>query len=427
MRSQQLERLALSTVLYHSDIMREEVPTIDPELFETQGMRKVAEAIKEVGPHQVAVLDSLRDDREGQAALIQIIKVYTSQALPLSALESMALRPLKKMRQGRALESAARQSLALIENREIDPAVQVLRERLDEPLPGEDPPAWVKGGQAAIQYMDLFAQLAKGTLPSQIKTGIDLIDRKVNESIGGGFHTGQIACVAARPGRGKSTVMIWMVESVLQNNTSERVGVFSFEMTARDIGKKLTDRLLRRTGKTKTHDHLYGAINAHADLLQRVYIDERSGVDVSEMIATADRMARDGVRVFFVDYIQRVKVGDVAPEAMRLAFGEVVEALTHDAKTKDRLWVILSQFSRAAEGRPGTMADLKETSAIEEHAFWIFGLHRPNEMKRDNDPKPPQLHPTRLEIHILKNRFGPVGEVTAYEADWVGVQLEEVL
>ena len=62
------------------------------------------------------------------------------------------------------------------------------------------------------------------------------------------------------------------------------------------------------------------------------------------------------------------------------------------------------------------MADLKETSAIEENAFFILGLHRPVTAVAEQGP--PRLHPTRLEIHVLKNRFGAVGGVYSYEADW---------
>ena len=29
-----------------------------------------------------------------------------------------------------------------------------------------------------------------------------------------------------------------------------------------------------------------------------------------------------------------------------------------------------------------------------------------------------ELHPTALQIHILKNRYGPSGSVGMFEADW---------
>jgi replicative DNA helicase len=149
-------------------------------------------------------------------------------------------------------------------------------------------------------------------------------------------------------------------------------------------------------------------------------IDDRSGLEVSEIIEAAENMGKQGVRLFFVDYIQRVKVGDVNPEALRVAFAEVVEALTLDAKRNGRIWILLSQFSRSAEGRPGTMADLKETSALEENSFFVFGLHRPHTVENGVQ----KLDSNRLEIHVLKNRFGEVGGVYPYRVNWPACQFE---
>lgn len=422
MRNETLERIALCTVLYAANVDRnEEAKPIDPDLFTDSGLKAVAKAAQKEGLEVGTLSAALMQDNQGFKALLDIIDAWHGLAMPLSWLDS-GLKPLHRLKQGRALELSARTSIQHIKHQEIDKAVDVLRRRLDEPLDATEQDVWVKGGTAAMAYMDLYNQLQAGDLPSQITTGLGLIDRVINESIGGGLHTGQIGCIAARPGRGKSTFMVWLIEAVLQKHKDERVGLFSFEMTARDIGKKITDRLLLRQVARKSAAALYGCINAYADLLQRLYIDERNGLEVEEVIAQADKMQAEGVRVFFVDYVQRVKVADVAPEAMRLAYGHVVEALTEDAKRKDRLWVILSQFSRSAEGRPGTMADLKETSAIEENAFFILGLHRPVTQQAGEGPA--RLHPTRLEVHVLKNRFGAVGGVYHYEADWPHSQLE---
>ena len=159
-----------------------------------------------------------------------------------------------------------------------------------------------------------------------------------------------------------------------------------------------------------------------ADLLERLFVDERSGLDVWEIIREADKhQAKHGTKVFFLDYVQRVSVGeDVSPDNLRVAYGEIVLALTEDANKKGRSWVILSQFSRSAEGRPPVMADLKETSAIEENCVWILGLHRPQQ----ENSNPPRLDPYRLQVFTLKNRFGSV-ETHNLLADWGGGDFQE--
>ena len=220
--------------------------------------------------------------------------------------------------------------------------------------------------------------------------------------------------------------MAWIVSSVL-NNTQDKVGIFSFEMTSRDIAKKLIDSEIANRGRSTRLESGYAgsASSVIADMektFQRVLIDDRSGLEVSEIIKAADDMAKEGVRLFFMDYIQRVKVGDVNPEALRVAFSEVVESLTLDAKRNKRIWILLSQFSRAAEGRPGTMADLKETSALEENSFFVFGLHRPHTVVNGVQV----LDAQRLEIHVLKNRFGQVGGVYPFRVDWPACKFESL-
>lgn len=426
MRSEELEKVALSTVLYYQEIVNEPIEPVDPELFTVAGFKKVAEAIREVGPHALLILEHVKENEAAFRALVQIVGEFERHAVPASIFESRVLEPLRAYKRGRGLELAARESIALVRQLEVAKASQLLKERLDEEEARTEAKTVKNAVHGSVEYLDLLSKLlGPEEMDERIKTGIELIDKTINASIGGGLHEGQIATIAARPGRGKSTVMAWIVFSILKSNETEKVGIFSFEMTARDVSKKLIDAEIGRRGQSTALGPGYaGAASCViADLektFQRVLIDDRSGLEVSEIIEAAENMSKQGVRLFFVDYIQRVKVGDVNPEALRVAFAEVVEALTLDAKRNGRIWILLSQFSRSAEGRPGTMADLKETSALEENSFFVFGLHRPHTVENGIQ----KLDSNRLEIHVLKNRFGEVGGVYPYRVNWPACQFE---
>jgi len=426
MRSEELEKVALSTVLYYQEVVGQPIEPVDPELFTVAGFKAVAEAMREVGPHALLILEKVKNDQVATRAICNLVGEFERHAVPAGVFENKVLEPLRTYKRGRGLELAARESIALVRQQEVAKASQHLKERLEEEDAKNEAKTVKNAVHGSIEYLDLLSKLlGPEEMDERIKTGIELIDKTINASIGGGLHEGQIATIAARPGRGKSTVMAWIVFSILKSNEAEKVGIFSFEMTARDVSKKLIDAEIGRRGQSTALGPGYaGAASCViADLektFQRVLIDDRSGLEVSEIIEAAENMGKQGVRLFFVDYIQRVKVGDVNPEALRVAFAEVVEALTLDAKRNGRIWILLSQFSRSAEGRPGTMADLKETSALEENSFFVFGLHRPHTVENGVQ----KLDSNRLEIHVLKNRFGEVGGVYPYRVNWPACQFE---
>jgi len=425
MRSETLEKTALSTVLYHAEVLGEELEPVDPALFTVAGYRDIAKAFQEHGPRFGLCLESLKDNETAQKALIGLAQVFDRYCVPASFLSSKVLEPLKSYKYGRAVELAARESIALIRQSEINKAATLLKERLEEEADKNKEENFKTAVHGSVEYLKLLEKLlGPEEMEERIQTGIPLIDKIVNASIGGGLHEGQIATIAARPGRGKSTVMAWIISSILENGR-DPVGVFSFEMTARDISKKLIDAEISRRGKSTRlgagyAGHASGVIADMEQTFGRVLIDDRSGLEVPEILKAADDMGKKGVRLFFLDYVQRVKVGDVNPEALRVAFSEVVESLTLDAKRNKRIWILLSQFSRAAEGRPGTMADLKETSALEENSFFVFGLHRPHTIENGIQV----LDSNRLEVHVLKNRFGEVGGVYPYRVDWAGCRFQ---
>jgi replicative DNA helicase len=427
LRSEELETTALSTVLYYQEVMGETLEPLEPNLFTLAGYKEVATAFLEHGARFGVCLESLKESQSGQAALIKIAKLMEQYAVPPSMLKAQVLEPLKSYKYGRAVEIAARESIALIRHKQVEKAAVLLREKLEEEADKNKTQNWKTAVHGSVEYLELLEKLlGPDEMEERILTGIPLIDKIINQSIGGGLHEGQIATIAARPGRGKSTVMAWLVSSVL-NNTKDKVGIFSFEMTSRDIAKKLIDAEVANRGKSTRLEigyarHASAVIADMEQTFQRVLIDDRSGLEVSEIIKAADDMSKDGVRLFFMDYIQRVKVGDVNPEALRVAFSEVVESLTLDAKRNKRIWILLSQFSRAAEGRPGTMADLKETSALEENSFFVFGLHRPHTVVDGVQV----LDASRLEIHVLKNRFGQVGGVYPFRVNWPACKFESL-
>ena len=444
MRStRELEQTAIATVLIHATGPNYQGPTLDPDIFQTKEAADLVRGINEHGPYVENLQDALRNNPRAREYHVEIVANCTEYAYPLDFLDRIILEKLRQAKRAAIVNGAALEAAALCAEREPEQALGVLRDVFQAPLPGgTQKPVSANSEAAGVRYLERLQQInSPEGLPGQIKTGIPLFDEGLNQSLGGGLHLGQIGCIAARPGRGKTTMMIYLLEALLYENPEESAAVFSFEMTHEDIAGGILKRSHSRAepvdlnlesrippdrqgpGRGPLNNFQAAqALDRSAELLARLYVDERPSSQVEEMIAEADRLQEEhGTRVFLVDYVQRVNVGeDVSPDNLRVAYGEIVLALTEDAKTKDRAWIILSQFSRSAEGRPPVMADLKETSAIEENAVWILGLHRPHQ----ENANPPRLDPYRLQVFTLKNRFGGM-DTHNLLADWAGGDFQE--
>jgi replicative DNA helicase len=151
--------------------------------------------------------------------------------------------------------------------------------------------------------------------------------------------------------------------------------------------------------------------NAVGELCDRTcLIYDRS----SPSIADVSRIARkwkqqSGIRVLFVDYVQRIEsftTNNRANKAEKI--GEVVRGLKNLARDLEIPVIALAQVGRQADGRQPGMGDLSDSSEIEKEADQILTLFRPGTVadahgnKTDDD---------NAVISIEKNRHGPCGEV----------------
>jgi len=132
--------------------------------------------------------------------------------------------------------------------------------------------------------------------------------------------------------------------------------------------------------------------------------DEHVPIDV--LCGKIRRYVRDqGVRVVGIDYLTQIPASEKYKGNKRMETTEVSNKLRVLAKELQISIVLLSQLSRAqdvydkeldeyVQPRP-KMSSLKETSAIEEDAHVIIGIHRDD-----------RIDPNSAEAIFLKNRAG---------------------
>jgi replicative DNA helicase len=109
----------------------------------------------------------------------------------------------------------------------------------------------------------------------------------------------------------------------------------------------------------KAYKYLYSQKN-------RLFIDDRAGLDINQITAVIRKFAIKGVKVVFLDYLQRVNIKTNGNENRATSIQKIAVGLADAAKKYKVGLVYLSQLNNGAEGRIAHIGDLKESGGIGE-------------------------------------------------------------
>lgn len=247
-----------------------------------------------------------------------------------------------------------------------------------------------------------------GGPPPYVKTGLQEFDRL----LGGGLINGGFHIVAARPGKGKSALAMQIALNAAKRGV--KVLYISLEMSPDDCTSRLTANIagissrLLMFGGTLTEAEYAKYAEASAKLSELpIVFNRRTGMDMRGVTALA---YKEQPGLIVLDHI-----GLLEQENKKATLYESTTKNSRSAKLLAMRMNIpllcLCQLNRAgASDRGGefraTMANLRESGAIEQDADTVTLLHRPCE-KEDRG----EWDPDMLELYLDKNRRGPTGVV----------------
>lgn len=219
----------------------------------------------------------------------------------------------------------------------------------------------------------------------------------------GGMRRGCVYVVGARPGVGKTIIALQIALALAEHG---HVSFSSLEMSETELTLRIIANLanvalgrLNGSGQSLTArdwEHIAMARGRLAAL--PLAFDDRGTVSPVDVRSHARSVSRKGpLAGIVVDYMQLMS----APADMgRAPRQEVVagfsRALKNLARELDVPVVVLSQLNRGSvnDNRPPTMADLRESGAVEQDADVIWLLHQGN-------PESPDI-----DLLMDKNRHG---------------------
>ena len=254
--------------------------------------------------------------------------------------------------------------------------------------------------------------------PNQLITGVTTGYIGLNERLGGLQKTDMIV-LAARPAMGKTSLALNIAENAALglHGPAVPVGVFSLEMSREQLVKRMlfSNAKLpasRVRGRTMTPDE-HAKLTRAVDNLQKakIYIDDTPGLEAVELRSRARRMkSRYGIELVVVDYLQLMNYSKFAKDGRQRETMAISGAIKAMAKELDVPVMVLSQLSRATEGRGDNipkLSDLRDSGAIEQDADVVLLLYRPSYYKQGDDRNTDNL----AIVDVAKYRHGSTGEV----------------
>lgn len=291
----------------------------------------------------------------------------------------------------------------------IEPGLSAA-ERLDQCLDGFQKLTLRRTGnepravsEIAASLADRIQDLYDGKTMPGIPTKFPTLDRL----FGGGCKPGKQIVIAARPSVGKTALALEIAKVFALNGHA--AAVLSQEME----NNELVDRLAARLGMVdlgniqtgKLQDFEWAGLTSAMELLSRMplYVDDQPALTLSDIQTKGRKLKREhNIMLLVVDYLQLCAPRD-SKASRHHQIEEISRGIKVLAKQLGITTILLSQLSREVEkrasGKP-TLADLKESGAIEEDADTIILLSM--DYTRENEDQV-------IHAEVAKNRGGKRG------------------
>lgn len=258
------------------------------------------------------------------------------------------------------------------------------------------------------------SQFIKAKKDDLMLTGIHDLDYYT-----GGLFDGEMTVIAARPSVGKTALGLYIATKLAKEG--RKVHFVSREMSGNAIGMRIlsmasgidTGRIKAGKINDAQWEKLGRAIGAYSTSNLIVDTDSKTPSDIKAV--AKELQAKDGLDLVIIDYLQ-ILTPDGKHNTREQEVASISRSLKNLSLDLNKPVIVLAQLNRNAENKRPTLADLRESGAIEADADNVWFLHYPTENQLSDEQKYKFITCKRnncryMEIHIGKHRNGPVGMI----------------
>lgn len=249
----------------------------------------------------------------------------------------------------------------------------------------------------------------RGRLPG-VKTGFYELDM-----ITQGFRKESLVVLAGRPGMGKTSFALNILENLVLNQ-DKTVCIYSLEMSASELLKRIissnTSIDQRKMASLDLSEMEISMISSAAGKLtskeDQIIIDDSPDLTPIKLRAKLRRQCLlSKPDLIIVDYLQLMDTDNKKSNTVD-QITEISRELKKIAKEFKTPVLALSQLNRGIENRAAPqqipqLSDLRGSGSIEQDADLVIFVHREEKINRDSD------RIGLADIYVVKNRHGETG------------------
>ena len=252
---------------------------------------------------------------------------------------------------------------------------------------------------------------------SGLPTGFNSIDKKLL-----GLQPGQLIVIAARPGVGKTSLVLNWATNAAKHTKTGAIALYSMEMLTAELSLRILsseaniDSRKLRMKDFGPHDmkNMLTAVNELSRL--PIVINDSGATTLIDIRSQCRRLkAEQGLSLIVIDYLQLMQP-HIRKPSREQEISEISRGLKELAKELSVPIIALSQLNRSSEARTDKrpqLSDLRESGAIEQDADIVLLIHRPDVA----DPNSPKKG--IATVIVAKNRAGEPGDI---DLAWIGAQ-----
>lgn len=244
--------------------------------------------------------------------------------------------------------------------------------------------------------------LQKENYVNKYTTGIFDLDEATN-----GLHEEELTVIGARPGVGKTALALKVAENIA--NKGIKVAIISLEMSKSQLVERLISKQSRidankiRTG-ILTDEEMEKIAEATAKVYEMPIFINTKAKNIQDIEIYARRLKnKENIGLLIIDYIQLMKSQNKL-NSREQEVSEITRTLKLLSLELKIPIIGLCQLNRNAAKNEPTLADLRESGAIEQDADNVIFLYK----KDDNEER---KNVEDIVIDLQKQRAGPLAKV----------------
>lgn len=386
------------TMLYYLIIEHEDY-ILDENDFVSERNQKIIKAINELKAEkkEISILSIKSKIKANQkqvleylSSLVDYVRLTSADSVYNDLIELSKKRKLFKLLQEKTMEISDCENIDIL-------AQDIIKQINEVEQVNEKEKTFL---QQVVDVTSKMEEDSKKGMDYSLYTGLQDLDNKTC-----GLHKQELTIIGARPGVGKTTLALQIAEHIAEKGVE--TAIISLEMSDIQIIQKMLSRKTRvnsykmRMGTLETEDwEKIGTASVEISQLPIHLITNARTLQHIENIARKLKN-RCNLGLLIIDYIQLIKnKGKFNNREQEVA--DITRTLKLLSLELDIPILGLCQLSRNANRQEPSLADLRESGAIEQDADNVLFLYQENESEENI---------VDITLKIAKQRAGEVGKV----------------